>query len=94
MKVKDYIKKGDYPVGKGWQKLVDKLCKDIAKIDPDTEVSQIKEKFGTLRFYHQGGQEVARLAEKAEQKSAFICEVCGKKDNGRAGRFYSLWFYR
>jgi len=42
--------------------------------------SQIKEKFGTLRFYLTvGTDEMHKIVSKAEKKSAKICEQCGAK---------------
>jgi len=42
------------------------------------EVIQVKEKFGTLRFYtNWGTEEIYKLINEAEAKSATICEVCG-----------------
>lgn len=41
-------------------------------------VAQVKEKFGTLRFYYEGGDEyVAGLVSMAESMSAVTCEECG-----------------
>lgn len=43
------------------------------------EASQIKEKFGTLRFYMNGGtKEINEIISKAEAKSEITCEGCGK----------------
>jgi hypothetical protein len=39
------------PVGKGWCDIIDQLDRDITEIDPDYSITQVKEKFGTLRFY-------------------------------------------
>jgi len=40
---------------------------------------QVKEKFGTLRFYtNMTNDEIDEIIVKAEQKSATICEACGK----------------
>ena len=39
--------------GPGWYRLLSGLEDDIAKIAPDYEVHQVKEKYGTLRFYWQ-----------------------------------------
>ena len=40
---------------------------------------QVKEKFGTLRFYMNSGTDTMyKIIEKAEAKSAKTCEVCGK----------------
>ena len=66
--------------GVGWYKLIEKLCQDILKYDPQWEVraSQVKEKFGGLRFYiYNGNDDVGRVVDKAEQESYKICEVCG-----------------
>ena len=52
--------------------------------------SQIKEKFGTLRFYYSGGDEyISGLTAMAESMSAVICEECGNpgKIRGRG------WLY-
>ena len=53
---------------------------------PQVTVLQVKEKFGSLRFYYRGGDEYVRgLATMAESMSAFTCEVCGSpgKQGGR-----------
>ena len=40
---------------------------------------QVKEKFGTLRFYYRGGDDYIRgLVSMAESMSAVTCEKCGK----------------
>lgn len=49
-------------------------------------VVQVKEKFGELRFYAHGGNEVIQnLIDEAERKSATICERCGKPGKTRGG---------
>jgi len=41
--------------------------------------TQVKEKYGSLRFYYVGGDEYARgVIDMAEAMSAVTCEVCGK----------------
>ena len=41
-------------------------------------VDQVKEKFGTLRFYYHGGDDVVNgMVRMAESMSAVTCEVCG-----------------
>ena len=84
MKVKDFKShyKDYFPVGPGWRPLVTKLVEDIIKIDPDVEITQIKEKFGGLRFYVGGAtDEVFDLIDRAEAESLKICEGCGTKEN-------------
>lgn len=46
---------------------------------PQVVADQVKEKFGTLRFYYSGGDDFIRgLVSMAEAMSAVTCEVCGK----------------
>lgn len=69
--------------GQGWFNLLDTLCDFItgqvkySGCDP-VVVTQIKEKFGGLRFYYTGGNErIAGAALFAERLSEVICETCG-----------------
>ena len=67
--------------GDGWFGLLYDLCIEIEKsgVPKDFIVSQIKEKFGGLRFYVSScSNEVFDLIDKAEQDSYTICERCGK----------------
>lgn len=41
-------------VGVGWRPLLEDLHKELLEIRPDYQVSQVKEKWGTLRVYIQG----------------------------------------
>jgi hypothetical protein len=46
---------------------------------PQVVVEQIKEKFGTLRFYYRGGDDVINgMVRMAEAMSEVICEECGR----------------
>lgn len=50
------------------------------------KIEQIKEKFGTLRFYYQGGDEFIRGATwLAESMSGMLCEECGAPGERRGG---------
>lgn len=52
----------------------------------EVKVAQIKEKFGTLRFYVDGGdQYVYGAISLAEQLSGILCEECGKPGERRSG---------
>ena len=42
-------------------------------------VQQVKEKFGTLRFYCSGGETIYKFISLAERLSAVTCEDCGKQ---------------
>jgi len=53
---------------------------------PQVVASQVKEKFGTLRFYYNGGDEVVDGIERmAESMSAVTCEDCGAPGKCRTG---------
>jgi len=70
----------------GWYDIVDKLCEGIMKIAPEVEATQVKEKFGGLRFYTGGIHKdkwdaVTALIRKAEVESFKTCEACGSKEN-------------
>ena len=82
-----------FPVGEGWRPLVEKLVCDIAAIDTEVTVSQVKEKFGGLRFYIYGGSdEVWKLIAEAEEASYRICEECGAKGKQQSKAKYG-WIY-
>ena len=66
----------------GWFQLIYDLSKQITEVCPRVKASQVKEKFGTLRFYIEGVQKdkaeiVYQLIDKAESKSGTTCESCG-----------------
>ena len=48
-------------------------------------VEQIKEKFGGLRFYYQGGDEkISGMVDMAESWAVHTCEVCGSAGSNRS----------
>ena len=50
------------------------------------EVHQIKEKFGGLRFYYEGGDnEVHGMVRMAEAWAGYACETCGNLGKQRSG---------
>ena len=68
--------------GDGWFDLIYKMCEDIMKCNPHEEfkATQVKEKFGTLRFYvTSASDKIWDIIEKAEDDSANICETCGTR---------------
>jgi len=42
-------------------------------------VTHVKEKYGTLRCYHNGGDAYEALVDKAEALSEVTCELCGQQ---------------
>jgi len=74
-----------FSVGDGWYKLIYELVHDIRindlkKGDWITKATQVKEKFGGLRFYVTGTSDKNwALIRTAEQKSYGICEETGSE---------------
>lgn len=65
--------------GDGWKELYQPLI-EVCKL-LDVEITQIKEKYGTLRFYICGGPDwLHDLIDAVEASSAKVCEDCGKWD--------------
>lgn len=74
-------------VGAGWYPLVVSTDARLAELDTDYVVHQIKEKFGTLRYYCALSVEdpnpelldaVDAITDDAERISAITCERCGQ----------------
>lgn len=73
-----------FSCGDGWFTILDNLC-SIIKFHleqypdvPKVRAAQVKEKFGNLRFYYDGGDEFIRgLVQMAEAMSATTCDRCG-----------------
>lgn len=66
--------------GDGWYGILDELCSELVKYD--VVLAQVKEKFGTLRVYINGGngdnwEEIHDIISKAERASSKTCEHCG-----------------
>ena len=89
-------KYGGFAVGKGWYPILERLCKNIqqhiewknkdTEVCPQVIVEQIKEKFGGLRFYYQGGDEqVHGMVRMAEAWADVACEECGGIGKRRGG---------
>lgn len=60
------------------QELINGADRKIPEPCVQVTVDQVKEKFGTLRFYYSGGDEyIAGLVTMAESMSGVMCEECG-----------------
>ena len=77
-----------FEIGEGWMPIIDKLFRGIqAEIDKQPEdyykdfyITQVKEKFGTLRVYcSYYYSELEDLIDKAERESSCTCEQCGEE---------------
>jgi len=75
-----------FECGDGWYWLIDNLCSLLQwDIDhnkhPQIEATQVKEKYGTLRFYTNGSDDKQDgMIDLAESLSSSICEKCGSVD--------------
>jgi hypothetical protein len=93
---------GGFSCGPGWYPILEKLCANIqSHIDwkneqfekygrgeavPQVVAAQIKEKFGGLRFYYDGGDDTVRgMVRMAEAWADYSCEDCGAPGRQRNG---------
>jgi hypothetical protein len=61
------------------QELIEDPIREIPEPVPQVTLDQVKEKFGTLRFYYTGGDEyISGLVSMAESMSGVTCEECAK----------------
>lgn len=87
-----------FECGDGWSDLLVDLCEKIQarlnelspEVARDIVALQVKEKYGTLRFYLSSYDGVIEnLVQEAERKSACVCETCGKVGKIRG----ACWYY-
>lgn len=77
-------------VGNGWLSLIKELIDKLIEDGWDKQILQVKEKFGTLRFYTNGGGENhIDIIRDYESRSASVCEVCGEEATLRSGGWVS-----
>lgn len=72
-------------VGPGWKALLRETCDRLFYLGWSGGLEQVKEKFGTLRFYFRNDcrDELAQLiafdvVAQAEEQSGQVCEQCGE----------------
>jgi hypothetical protein len=82
---------GGFAIGEGWWAIIESLCANIQihtdwwnknrenrPVVEQVVVEQIKEKFGGLRFYYQGGDDqISGMVRMAESWASHACEECG-----------------
>ena len=87
---------GGVCVSEGWWPVLANLCANIqhhidwknkqSEVVPQVSISQIKEKFGGLRFYYSGGDdEISGMVRMAEAWAGNTCETCGAPGKRREG---------
>jgi hypothetical protein len=76
-----------FECGDGWFNILDQLMGNIqhhidwknknSEVVAQVTLDQVKEKFGTLRFYYSGGDdEISGMVRMAESMSGVTCEEC------------------
>ncbi len=87
--IKDSAMPWLFECGDGWYKIIDLLCSLLQwDIDhnghPQIEATQVKEKYGGLRFYTNGMDERQHgMISFAEHLSEHTCETCGSMEGVR-----------
>lgn len=72
-----------FAVGNGWYSLIDVLCEELQRDTdhqgaPQVVATQVKEKYGGLRFYVEGATDrQSAMIEVVEALSYRTCEECG-----------------
>jgi len=88
---------GGFCVDEGWWPILEELCASIQyhtdwwnknrenrPVIEQVVVQQIKEKFGGLRFYYEGGDDTIRgMVRMAEAWASRTCETCGAPGKSR-----------
>jgi len=75
----------------GWIPIVRKLCERIEETGGDLRVQQIKEKFGSIRFYYTvpiedenvGREDIGELVKTARSQAKGTCQRCGEPGEDR-----------
>lgn len=79
------VMKGEYLEARRVKLIKEPLQPEPQPIPP-VVLEQVKEKFGTLRFYYEGGDQIVDgLVRMAEALSGSTCEVCGAPGHQRSG---------
>ncbi len=74
-------------VRRGWFGLIKELVEDLIALGWDRELCQVKEKFGTLRFYiNAADAPIRERISAAARHSAEVCELCGRGGRPRVPR--------
>jgi hypothetical protein len=64
--------------------------RNVPELVLQVTLDQVKEKFGTLRFYYTGGDDhISGMVRMAESMSGVVCEECGAPGKRRGGG----WIY-
>jgi len=68
------------------EEMIKNPLRDVPDAVPQVTLDQVKEKFGTLRFYYSGGDDyISGMVTLAESMSGVICEECGNPGERKGG---------
>lgn len=83
---------GFFECGPGWYGMIKNLIEELIAIGWNKNITQVKEKFGGLRFYTdstpEGGDDIISKYETISYKT---CEECGKEGVLRKGGWLSTF---
>ena len=73
---------------RGWYRIIIDVDQQLAKLDPNYAVHQVKEKFGGLRYYfaatsavdEETWEKMQQIVRKAEKLADKTCEICGSTE--------------
>jgi len=79
-----------FECGDGWFDIIYQLSEKISA-HHNIQATQVKEKFGTLRFYtNYHDDAVEAMIAEAERKSEVTCDVCGQPGEMRSDGWLSV----
>ncbi len=66
----------------GWNEIIANCHQELKTIDDEYTIAQIKEKFGTLKYYFSSSnpslyKQMCGVVSKYEKMSSSTCELCG-----------------
>ena len=77
---KPITSRGYFSVGNGWLGIIENLIKDLIKLGWNKQIIQVKEKFGTLRFYtNELPEKGFEVISEYTNESSITCELCGEE---------------
>jgi len=85
-----------FEISEGWFPLVKNLIDELIAIGWDKNVTQVKEKFGGLRFYIEiptespvEPKDIYKIISKYEKLSYYTCEKCGNEGKLRTNGWHT-----
>lgn len=76
----------------GWLPLVEEICETSNKLNANTQITHIKEKYAGLRVsYTTNNSEISKLIIDTQNKSHTICMYCGNE--GRLRTMIGYWLH-